>query len=114
MLYTPCMAQPTDNPNQEGDALALLERKPKTARPPFYKVLLLNDDYTPMDFVVLVLKAVFNKAHDDAIKTMLQVHLQGSGVCGVYTRDVAETKVEETLQFARVHGHPLQCTMEKE
>lgn len=86
----------------------------KTAKPPFYKVLLLNDDYTPMDFVVLVLKHLFHKEHSDAIRIMLEVHHRGSGTCGVYTRDVAETKVEQVVAYARKTEHPLQCVMEKD
>jgi ATP-dependent Clp protease adaptor protein ClpS len=88
--------------------------RPKTTRPSLYKVLMLNDDYTPMEFVVHVLERYFNKARADAERIMLQVHRQGVGVCGVYTYEVAETKVAQVIDFARRHQHPLQCTLEKE
>jgi len=89
------------------------EPEVKTKRPPFYRVVLLNDDYTPMDFVVLVLKQIFRKAHEEAITTMLEVHYRGSGVCGVFTRDVAETKADQVITLARQHEYPLQCQVEK-
>ncbi len=88
--------------------------RPKTKKPNLYRVLLLNDDYTPMDFVVYVLERFFNKGHEDATRIMLHVHQKGVGVCGVYTFEVAETKVSQVMSFARQHQHPLQCTMEKE
>jgi len=101
---------------EKHDAVLVAEPKTRTAtaRPPFYKVMLLNDDYTPMDFVVLILKSVFHKEHADAIHIMLEVHNRGAGTCGVFTRDVAETKVEQAVLIARKHEHPLQCVMEKE
>lgn len=83
-------------------------------KPSLYKVLLLNDDYTPMDFVVLVLQKFFGKNIEDATDIMLHVHHQGVGVCGVYSYEVAETKVAQVLDFGRQHQHPLQCTMERE
>jgi ATP-dependent Clp protease adaptor protein ClpS len=86
----------------------------KTKKPSLYKVLLLNDDYTPMEFVVYVLERFFNKAHEDATRIMLHVHHKGVGICGVYTYEIAETKVAQVMNFARQHQHPLQCTMEKE
>jgi ATP-dependent Clp protease adaptor protein ClpS len=86
----------------------------KTQRPSLYKVLLLNDDYTPMEFVVLVLQRFFAKSAEDATRIMLHVHQKGVGVCGVYTYEIAETKVAQVIEFARQHQHPLQCTMEKE
>ncbi len=101
----------------EGDAkegVLVAEPKTKTKRPPFYRVLLLNDDYTPMDFVVFVLKDVFHKPHEDAIRTMLEVHHQGAGICGVFTRDVAETKVDQVVRLARQNEHPLQCVMQQD
>jgi len=88
--------------------------KPKTKKPSMYKVLLLNDDYTPMEFVVQVLERFFHKNRDEATQIMLHVHRRGVGVCGVYTYDVAETKVVQVIDFARKHQHPLQCTMEKD
>ena len=88
--------------------------KPKTKKPSMYKVLMLNDDYTPMEFVVHVLERFFNKNRDQATQIMLHVHRRGVGVCGVYPYDVAETKVVQVIDFARKHQHPLQCTMEKD
>src|ERR1700741_2037700 len=88
--------------------------RPKTKKPSLYKVLLLNDDYTPMEFVVHVLERYFNKGREEATKIMLHVHQKGVGVCGVYTYEVAETKVTQVMDFSRQHGHPLQCTLEKE
>lgn len=88
--------------------------RPKTKRPSLYKVLLLNDDYTPMEFVVHVLERFFNKGREEATRIMLHVHQKGVGICGVYTYEVAETKVAQVMNFARQNQHPLQCTMEKE
>lgn len=91
-----------------------VKTKPKTQKPSMYKVLLLNDDYTPMEFVVQVLENFFNKSHAEATRIMLHVHKKGVGICGVYTFDVAETKVMQVMNAARQAQHPLQCTMEKE
>jgi ATP-dependent Clp protease adaptor protein ClpS len=88
--------------------------RPKTQKPPMYKVMLLNDDYTPMEFVVHVLERFFNKAREDATRIMLHVHQKGVGICGVFTYEVAETKVTQVIDFARQHQHPLQCTMERD
>ena len=88
--------------------------RPKTKKPSLYKVLLLNDDYTPMEFVVFVLEHFFGKGREEAMRIMLHVHHKGVGVCGVFTFEVAETKVAQVMDFARQHQHPLQCTMEKE
>ena len=88
--------------------------KPKTKKPSMYKVLLLNDDYTPMEFVVVVLMRFFSKSQEEATQIMLHVHRRGVGVCGVYPYEVAEAKVTQVCDFARRHEHPLQCTMEKE
>ncbi|MBI1392148.1 MAG: ATP-dependent Clp protease adapter ClpS [Alphaproteobacteria bacterium] len=87
---------------------------PKTKRPSLYKVLLLNDDYTPQEFVVWLLQAVFHKDSEDAVRIMLHVHQNGVGVCGVYTYEVAETKVAQVMEISRRNQHPLQCTMERE
>ena len=87
--------------------------KPRLARPPQYTVLLLNDDYTPMDFVVEVLMSFFSMDEEKATQVMLHVHTRGKGVCGVYTREVAESKVTQVNEFSRQHQHPLLCTMEK-
>ena len=88
--------------------------RPKTKRPNLYRVLLLNDDYTPMEFVVLVLQDVFNKSREDAMQIMLHVHQKGVGECGVYPYEVAETKVTRVMDTARKNQHPLQCVMEKQ
>ncbi len=88
--------------------------RPKTKRPSLYRVLLLNDDYTPMEFVVLVLQDVFNKPRDEAMRIMLHVHQKGVGECGVYPFEVAETKVTRVMDTARKNQHPLQCVMEKQ
>lgn len=84
----------------------------KVAPPPMYQVLLLNDDYTPMDFVVDVLQKFFGKNEEEATRIMLQIHHEGRGLCGVYTRDLAATKVTLVAQYARVNQHPLQCIMD--
>jgi ATP-dependent Clp protease adaptor protein ClpS len=86
----------------------------KTQRPSLYRVLLLNDDYTPMEFVVLILQDVFNKSREDAMQIMLHVHQQGVGECGIYPYEVAETKVTRVMDSARKNQHPLQCVMEKQ
>jgi ATP-dependent Clp protease adaptor protein ClpS len=88
--------------------------RPKTKKPSMYRVLLLNDDYTPMEFVVEILEGIFKKSREDAVMIMLHVHQHGVGVCGVFTYEVAETKVAQVLDAARRNQHPLQCTMEKE
>jgi len=88
--------------------------KDKTQRPSLYRVLILNDDYTPMEFVVYVLERFFNKSREEATRIMLHVHQHGVGVCGVFTYEVAETKVAQVTDTARRHQHPLQCTMEKD
>src|SRR5262245_35884676 len=91
----------------------ITKTKPQTKRPSLYRVLLLNDDYTPMEFVVHVLERFFNKDHETATRIMLHVHHHGIGECGIYTYEVAETKVTQVMDFARKHQHPLQCVMEK-
>jgi len=91
-----------------------IKPKPETKKPSMYKVLLLNDDYTPMEFVVLVLESFFGKSREEATRIMLHVHRKGVGLCGVYTYEVAETKVTQVMDAARQAQHPLQCTMEKE
>ena len=92
----------------------ITKTRPKTKKPRLYKVLLLNDDYTPMEFVVYVLERFFGKGAEEAQRIMLHVHQKGVGICGVYTYEVAETKVEQVMKFSRQNEHPLQCTMEKE
>ncbi len=88
------------------------EKADQLAPPPMYQVVLLNDDYTPMEFVVMILQRIFGKNSDEATQIMLKVHHEGRGVCGVYTRDIAATRVEMVLQTAHAHQHPLQCLME--
>jgi ATP-dependent Clp protease adaptor protein ClpS len=99
-----------DGPN----AGVVVKPRPKTRKPTMYKVLMLNDDYTPMEFVVHVLERFFQKSRDQATQIMLHVHRRGVGVCGVYTYEVAETKVTQVMDLARQNQHPLQCTIEKE
>tara|TARA_R110002020_G_scaffold88345_4_gene217050 strand:- start:1095 stop:1442 length:348 start_codon:yes stop_codon:yes gene_type:complete len=101
-----------DDGDQSG-TVVVTRTRPKTKRPSMYRVLLLNDDYTPMEFVVHVLESFFQKSRDEATQVMLHVHHHGVGECGVYTYEVAETKVTQVMDFARKHQHPLQCVMEK-
>jgi ATP-dependent Clp protease adaptor protein ClpS len=91
----------------------ITKTKPQTKRPSMYRVLILNDDYTPMEFVVHVLERFFNKDREAATRIMLHVHNHGIGECGIYTYEVAETKVTQVMDYARKHQHPLQCVMEK-
>ncbi|GJM10409.1 MAG: ATP-dependent Clp protease adapter protein ClpS [Lysobacteraceae bacterium] len=93
--------------------LALETAKPQVKRPPLYKVILLNDDYTPMDFVIEILERFFGLDHEKATQVMLHVHTRGKGVCGVFTYEVAETKVATVNEFSREHKHPLMCSMEE-
>lgn len=102
-----------DDDDDQGPGVALKTR-PKTKKPSMYKVLMLNDDYTPMEFVVLVLENYFSKTIEEATDIMLQVHQSGVGLCGVFTYEVAETKVQQVMDAARKEQHPLQCTLEKE
>lgn len=104
----------SDKKEDDGDTSILLETRPKTKRPPLYKVLLLNDDYTPMEFVVHILERFFGLNHAQAFEIMLTVHKKGVAVVGVFSHEIAETKVGQVMDFARRHQHPLQCTMEKE
>jgi len=102
------------DPNHEDDSgIAVQEAKPKLKRPPLYKVVLLNDDFTPMDFVVEILTDHFNMDEDKATQVMLQVHTSGVGVCGIYSKDVAETKVHLVNEYSRENHHPLLCAMEE-
>jgi ATP-dependent Clp protease adaptor protein ClpS len=104
-----------DSGGRGGSNTALATKpKPKVKKPSLYRVLLLNDDYTPMEFVVHVLGNFFNKSEDDAHVIMLHVHRNGVGECGVFTYEIAETKVTQVMDFARKHQHPLQCIMEKQ
>ena len=100
--------------NDDGRTDIVTKARPKTKKPSLYKVLLLNDDYTPMEFVVHVLQKYFGKQREEAERIMLHVHQKGVGICGVYTFEIAETKVTQVMDFSRANNHPLQCTMEKE
>ncbi|MCJ2006374.1 ATP-dependent Clp protease adapter ClpS [Methylobacterium sp. E-041] len=112
--FTTTASDPGDPGGDDRSNTAIITRtKPKTKRPSLYRVLLLNDDYTPQDFVVLVVERFFNKTHEDAYQIMMHVHHNGVGECGVFTYEVAETKVTQVMDFARKHQHPLQCVMEK-
>jgi ATP-dependent Clp protease adaptor protein ClpS len=104
----------TEHKQHSGDELVLQEAKPRLKRPSMYKVLLINDDYTPMDFVVLILERIFNKDRNTATRIMMHVHTRGVGVCGVYTREIAETKLRQVIDFSQENQHPLQCTIEPE
>ena len=99
-----------NNDNRTG---ILLEERPKVKKPPLYKVIMLNDDYTPMEFVVMVLEKIFNKKQEEATQIMLHVHKNGVGVCGTFTYEVAESKCKSVMDMAKKNEHPLQCTMEK-
>jgi ATP-dependent Clp protease adaptor protein ClpS len=104
----------SNNDGPERGIGVVTRTKPETKKPSLYRVLILNDDYTPMEFVVYVLERFFNKSREDATRVMLHVHQTGVGVCGVYTYEVAETKVAQVLDLARRNEHPLQCVMEKD
>ncbi|MBC7131610.1 MAG: ATP-dependent Clp protease adapter ClpS [Roseovarius sp.] len=105
------MTGPEDGDNETS---VVVRTRTRTQRPPLYKVLLLNDDYTPMEFVVAVLERFFGMSHAQAFEVMLTVHKKGLAVVGVFSHEIAETKVGQVMDFARRHQHPLQCTMEKE
>ena len=102
------------NAGDQTDTSVITRSKPKTAKPSLYKVLILNDDFTPMEFVVHILQKFFNKSLEEATQIMLHVHQNGVGICGVYTFEIAETKVTQVIDLARKYQHPLQCTMEKD
>ena len=102
-----------NNNNEDFQRGLLLDTKPKTKKPSMYNVLLLNDDYTPMEFVVMVLEKIFNKKQEEATQIMLHVHKNGIGVCGTFTYEVAESKCKSVMDMAKKNEHPLQCTMEK-
>ncbi len=103
----------TDSTDSHDGDLAVQEAKPKLQKPPLYKVVLLNDDFTPMDFVVDILVRFFTMSEEKATRIMLHVHTRGVGVCGVFSKDVAETKVAIVNEFSREHQHPLMCSMEE-
>lgn len=115
------MAGQDDNGDGDGDGDGngrpgtgvIVKPKAKSKKPSLYKVILLNDDYTPMEFVIMVLERFFNKSNEEATQIMLHVHQKGVGICGVFTYEVAETKVTQVMDMAQQHQHPLQCTLEK-
>ncbi|MBI3570055.1 MAG: ATP-dependent Clp protease adapter ClpS [Gammaproteobacteria bacterium] len=104
----------SDKPQQYLEGPVVQESKPKLQKPRLYKVLLLNDDFTPMEFVVVILELFFQKNREDATRIMLHVHQRGAGICGVFPYEIAETKVRQVLSYAKEHRHPLQCTLEPE
>ena len=113
--WRPVVAEKHQGDEVIGTGTAVVtQTKPKTQKPAMYRVLILNDDYTPMEFVVYILERFFNKSPEAATRIMLHVHQNGVGVCGVFTYEVAETKVAQVIETARRHQHPLQCTMEKD
>lgn len=103
----------TDRENERDDGLVVERARPKLAKPPLFKVFLVNDDYTPMEFVVEVLQVFFTLDREQATRVMLHVHQKGKGVCGVFTREIAETKVAQVNQYSRESRHPLLCEMEE-
>ena len=104
-----------DNGSEDySDTSVIAKNRPKVKRPPLYKVLLLNDDFTPMEFVVHVLEKFFSINHESAVQIMLAVHKEGVAVVGIYSHEIAETKVTQVMDYSRKNQHPLQCTMEKE
>jgi len=105
--------KPTDNEEYGSHDLAVEEARPKLAQPPLYRVVLLNDDFTPMEFVVDILETVFSMERTRATQVMLEVHTKGKGICGVFSFEIAETKVAQVMGIAKQHQHPLLCTMEQ-
>jgi ATP-dependent Clp protease adaptor protein ClpS len=106
-------AQQREGGVESDQGLAIEEARPRLKKPPLYRVVLLNDDYTPMDFVVQILQGIFSMDRSSATRIMLQVHTKGKGICGVYTYEIAETKVAQVTGLAQKHQHPLLCTMEE-
>lgn len=113
-IYPLVLANNQDDPDKIGQLGVLTRKKTETKKPSMYKVILLNDDYTPMEFVVFILEQIFTKSREEATHIMLQVHQKGMGVCGVFTYEIAETKVNRVMELARKEQHPLQCQLEKE
>ena len=107
------MSKFVKNIDHDNETLIKKSTKKKLKRPSLYKVIMLNDDFTPMDFVVYLLKTFFQKNHNEASKIMLEIHNKGSGICGIFTYEIAESKCKLVLDFAKKNEHPLQCTMEK-
>ena len=108
----PPATPPTVHTNNGGDSVVLERKTLKTKPPQMYQVVMLNDDFTPMEFVVMVLQEFFSKDRESATQIMLKIHLDGKGICGVYSKDVAATKVDQVLDAAHKSGHPLQCLSE--
>ena len=104
---------PRKVPQQESDSETIVEERVKVKKPKMFKVLLVNDDYTTMDFVVSILETVFRKSPAEAVRIMLQVHKRGAGLCGIYSRQIAEAKIQLVHEKARAEGYPLRCTMEE-
>ena len=107
------MTERERDPHLTGDGLALEEARPKVKKPPLYKVVILNDDFTPMDFVVEILQSFFSMSYDKATQVMLHVHTRGKGVCGVFSYEIAETKVVQVNEYSRQNEHPLMCDLEQ-
>lgn len=107
------MSEESNTDGREDAGVAVQESRPELKKPPMFKVVILNDDYTPMEFVVIVLETFFSMSRENATRVMLHVHTQGRGVCGIFTRDVADTKVAQVNAFSRAHQHPLMCAMEE-
>ena len=109
------MTERDQSPNDPKTNTGVIEKvKPKTKKPSMYKVIMLNDDYTPMEFVIYVLQSVFKKNYEDAKRIMLTIHNEGKGICGIYPLDIAETKANQVVEFARINQHPLECKVEKQ
>ena len=108
-------SEENDNENFDKNFSSLtLQEKPKLKKPPLYKVIMLNDDYTPMEFVIYVLQTIFKKSYEEAKKIMLLVHNEGKGICGIYSLDIAESKANQVIEFSRVNQHPLECKVQKQ
>jgi ATP-dependent Clp protease adaptor protein ClpS len=107
------MAENSNNQRDTEEGLAIQEARPRLKKPPLYKVILINDDYTPMEFVVHILESFFGLNRETSTRIMLEVHTKGKGICGIYTHEIAETKVEQVNNYSRENNHPLLCTMEK-
>ncbi len=112
-IYLSMSDKELEDAGGNGTGLVVESAKPKLKKPPMFKVVMLNDDYTPMEFVIMVLENCFRMDHERAMQIMLNVHQKGKGVCGVYPHEVAETKVAQVQDLARTHEHPLQCTLEE-
>lgn len=102
-----------DNISSDSGIL-ILEQEPEVKEPPSYQVILINDDYTPMEFVIYILQSIFRKSYEEAKTIMLEVHNKGKGVCGVYSLDIAETKANQVIEFSRINQHPLECKVQKQ